>query len=130
MHDVVEHTANLISPYAGMLMNQPDGRDECIEWMDNTNQSPLFQLSPRSVCDFEFLAMEASSPLDRFLRQTDYPQASEEIRRTDGLAFPFPINLVIHTLNRFAVGREVALRTLNWAHEAMEYSLLQPGSLP
>ena len=53
------------------------------------------QLSPRSVCDLEVLAVGGFSPLDRFMGEEDYKSVVKEMRLKDGTLFPIPVTLPV-----------------------------------
>lgn len=57
----------MISPYGGRLINLVVDDEERRELAEYGNALPSLQLSPRSVCDLELLAVGAFSPLDRIL---------------------------------------------------------------
>jgi sulfate adenylyltransferase len=53
------------------------------------------QLSDRSVCDLELLAVGAFSPLDSFMGLKDHVSVLETMRLADGTPFPIPITLPV-----------------------------------
>ena len=70
------------------------------------------QLSQRSVCDLELLAVGGFSPLDRFMGEEDYRRVVEEMRLKDGTLFPIPITLPVdkETVKNLKEGEEIVLR--------------------
>lgn len=101
---------NLISPYGGTLIDllvPPEGFEELKQ---HANQLPSLQISDRSLCDLECLAVGAFSPLDRFMGEADYQGVLETMRLADGTLFPVPVTLP--TPDDFTVepGQEIALR--------------------
>lgn len=106
-----EQTFDLIAPYGGELINLVASEDERRELTDLANSLPSIQLSPRSLCDLELLAVGAFSPLDRFMGRADYVRVLEEMRLSDGTLFPIPITLPITNKERVPEGKSIALRS-------------------
>ena len=48
------------------------------------SQLPSLQLSERSICDLELLAIGAFSPLDRFMSREDHQRAVHDMRLSSG----------------------------------------------
>ena len=99
----------LIAPYGGALVNllvPPDEREELRAY---AGRLPSAQLSDRTVCDLEALAVGGFSPLDRFLGKEDYARVLEEMRLADGRLWPIPITLPLDPTDVRLDG-EVALR--------------------
>ncbi|NDJ61562.1 MAG: bifunctional sulfate adenylyltransferase/adenylylsulfate kinase [Chloroflexi bacterium] len=104
------HTSSLISPYGGTLVNllAPAAEAEARRVYGNSLDS--IQLSPRSLCDLELLAVGAFSPLDRFMGQADYQRVLDEMRLTSGQLFPMPITLPVDSLDNISLDKDIALR--------------------
>jgi len=70
------------------------------------------QLTPRSVCDLEMLAVGGFSPLDRFMGEEDYKSVVENMRLSDGTLFPIPVTLPVEKEIALSLkeGEEVVLR--------------------
>ncbi len=100
----------LISPYGGKLVNLLVPPDDVEERRTYASRLRSLQLSPRSVCDLELLAVGGFSPLDRFMGQADYRRVLDEMRLADGSLFPMPITLSIPENADIYVGEEIALR--------------------
>src|SRR3990167_9426045 len=98
--NISRQTLDLIGPYGGKLVNLVASPDERRELMVMANSLPSVQLSQRSLCDLELLAVGAFSPLDRFMGRADYIAVLEEMRLCDGTLFPIPITLPIHDKER------------------------------
>jgi sulfate adenylyltransferase len=88
-------SVNLISPYGGTLVDLFVPPDELDEVTAYANTLPSLQLSPRSLCDLEMLAVGAFSPLDRFMDAEDHQRVLDELRLKDGSIFPVPIGLPV-----------------------------------
>src|ERR1043166_2006152 len=85
----------LITPYGGKLVNLLVPDAERAELTRYAYTLPSIQLSPRSLCDLELLAVGAFSPLDRFMGREDYLGVVEKMRLKDGTLFPMPITLPV-----------------------------------
>src|SRR3982751_1367771 len=86
-------TVQLIAPYGGKLVNLVVGEAERADLMRHAYTLPSIQLSARSLCDLELLAVGAFSPLDRFMGKEDYLGVVEKMRLKNGTLFPIPITL-------------------------------------
>lgn len=107
---MAKETSPLISPYGGRLVDlivPPDGRQDLSAY---ANRLPSIQLSERSVCDLELLAVGAFSPLDRFMGQQDYRCVLNEMRLATGQVFPIPVTLPVRSSSSNHLDRDVALR--------------------
>ena len=102
----------LIAPYGSRLVNllvqSPRERAELKEY---ASQLPSIQISARSICDLELLAIGAFSPLDRFMGEKDYRRVVEEMRLADGTLYPIPVTLPVERDGTVEVGREIVLRS-------------------
>ena len=103
-------SANLIAPYGGKLVNLLVGDEERRALTEVATRLPSIQLSARSICDLEMLAVGAFSPLDRFMGKRDYKCVLNESRLASGHVFPIPITLSVEATAEIQPGQEVALR--------------------
>jgi sulfate adenylyltransferase len=101
---------NLVAPYSGKLVNLVIDDKERSELTGKANTLPSIQLSNRSLCDLELLAVGGFSPLDRFMGKADYDRVVEEMRLVSGVLFPMPITLPIDEDTPLRLGKEIALR--------------------
>jgi sulfate adenylyltransferase len=92
---MTEQNGKLISPYGGKLVNLVVSAEEREALLAKSSRLPNVQISARSLCDLELLAIGAFSPLDRFMRKADYERALTEMRLSDGTLFPIPITLPV-----------------------------------
>ena len=99
----------LLSPYGGDLINLVCPDEETKALADYANSLPVLQLSERSLCDLELLAVGAFSPLDRFMGQADYRRVLAEMRLTSGHIFPIPITLSARSDFDIREGQDIAL---------------------
>ena len=113
--DSKEHRERVdrITPYGGKPINLIVEGEEHTELAEHANTLPSIQLSPRSLCDIELLAVGAFSPLDRFMGEADYSSVLQNMRLSNGTLFPIPITLPIEDTRDIQVGKSVALRTSN-----------------
>jgi len=103
-------TTTLISPYGGRLVDLRVPAEELELVKAYASRLPSLQLSPRSECDLELLAMGAFSPLDRFMGRRDHQQVLDEMRLTTGHLFPIPVTLPVEPGPGIRLGQEIALR--------------------
>ena len=108
-----EEGVRLIAPYGGKLVNLVAEEKERAQLIAYAHTLPSIQLSPRSLCDIELLAVGAFSPLDRFMGGEDYVGVVEEMRLKDGTLFPIPVTLPLVDGNQACVGTDVTLRSPN-----------------
>jgi sulfate adenylyltransferase len=100
----------LIPPYGGELLDLIVSPESTRELEARGAQLPSIQISPRSVCDLELLAVGAFSPLDRFMGRADYERVVEEMRLRDGTLFPIPVTLPVDPDLDIKLDGEIALR--------------------
>jgi sulfate adenylyltransferase len=103
----------LIAPYGGALVNLFVAPEERERALLNAPRLKSLQLSPRSLCDLELMAVGAFSPLDRFMGRADYESVLERSRLADGTLFPIPISLPVPDGMEIQIGEEILLRSLN-----------------
>ena len=101
----------IISPFGGKLVDLVAAADERSKLAHDAAKLPSLQLSLRSLCDLELLAVGAFSPLDRFMERADYERVLEEMRLSDGTLFPIPLTLPVADPRSLEIGRSVALRS-------------------
>lgn len=100
----------LIEPCGGTLVNlvePPEGREELKAL---ASELPSIQISERSLCDLELLAVGAFSPLDRFMGRADHQRVLDEMRLTSGHLFPIPVPLPVDDDAPVEEGKDVVLR--------------------
>src|SRR5262249_20769589 len=61
-------------------------KKQSLEW-------PSWDLTPRQLCDVELLVGGGFSPLDGFMRRSDYESVRDRLRLSSGLLWPMPITL-------------------------------------
>lgn len=103
--------ARLISPYGGKLVNLVAEQKRRSELIEKAKFLPSIQISYRSQCDLELLAVGALSPLDRFMGEKDYKNVLKEMRLSNGTLFPIPITLPVEDKKNLEIGKEVVLRS-------------------
>ena len=103
--------STLIAPYGGKLVDLRVPEPERTALIDKAKSLPSVQLTPRSMCDLELLAVGAFSPLDRFMGKADYESVLKDMKLANGTLWPMPITLPIPDENSFKVGDEVVLRS-------------------
>ncbi len=109
--DLTGRSEVLIPPYGGKLVNLLVDGSSRLELLDRAKHLQSIQISPRSVCDLELLAVGALSPLDRFMGERDYRSVLESMRLADGTIFPIPVTLTVDSLLNIKTGHEIGLRS-------------------
>ncbi len=94
------------------LVNLLVGEEERTYLLEKIKYLKSIQISHRSVCDLELLAVGAFSPLDRFMGREDYLSVVESMRLRDGTLFPIPITLPVDKDIALSLkeGEEIVLR--------------------
>ena len=105
-----ENIDEIIRPYRGELVNLLVEGEERAELVERANKLPSVQLSHRSLCDLELLAVGGFSPLNRFMGKADYTRVLQEMRLANDTLFPIPITFPIIDPKTVRLGEEVALR--------------------
>jgi sulfate adenylyltransferase len=108
--DNIYENSILNPPYGGELVNLLVPPDDAEELKARAGQLPSIQLSARSECDLELLAVGAFSPLDRFMGRNDYQRVLDEMRLADGHLFPIPVTLGVEPSTDIRLDQPVALR--------------------
>ncbi len=82
------------------------------ELLEKIKYLKSLQISRRSVCDLEVMAVGGFSPLDRFMGKEDYQRVVEEMRLKDGTLFPIPVTLPVSRefVKEIKEGEEIVLR--------------------
>ena len=101
-------TVNLIPPLGGDLINLAVDESEIADLRAYAAGLQSIQLSRRSLCDLELLAVGAFSPLDRFMNVADYQSVMNDMRLSNGTLFPIPITLP--ATDASLLDRDIALR--------------------
>ena len=107
---IATKTATLISPCGGKLVDLLVPPEMADGLKAHASHLPSIQLSERSVCDLELLAVGAFSPLDRFMRQEDHQRVLDEMRLANGYIFPLPVTLPVNPNPAIRLDQEIALR--------------------
>ncbi len=105
-----ENVVEIIPPYGGKLVNLLVDQDQLEEVRRYASTLPSIQLSDRSVCDLELLAVGGFSPLDRFMGEDDLKSVVNDMRLSTGYVFPMPITLPVESINDIEPGQDVTLR--------------------
>jgi len=100
----------LIPPYGGELVDLMVPAEEAEELEGYAKRLPSLQLSDRSTCDLELLAVGAFSPLDRFMGQEDHQCVLDEMQLASGHVFPVPVTLTVEPGAPIHLDQDIALR--------------------
>ncbi len=107
----MSNDSGLIQPYGGRLVDLMVTGEAADELRAHAQTIPSIQLSERSACDLEMLAIGALSPLDRFMSVADHARVVDEMRLADGTLFPMPVILPVESSDAIRTGQDVALRS-------------------
>lgn len=107
----ISNESRLIRPYGGQLVDLIATGDAADELRARAREIPSIQISERTACDLEMLAIGAFSPLDRFMNAADHARVLDEMRLADGTLFPMPLILPVEPSDAIRQGRDVALRS-------------------
>lgn len=102
--------SSLITPCGGKLVDLMVPGEETATFRSYASRLPSVQLSPRSECDLEMLAIGAFSPLDGFMGRADYQCVLDEMRLANGHLFPIPVTLPVEPGPNIRLGQQVSLR--------------------
>lgn len=105
--------SHLITPYGGNLVDLMVAPDEVENVKAHAIELPSLQLSERSTCDLEMLAIGAFSPLASFMGKDDYDHVLNEMRLANGMVFPIPVTLPVEPNQNIHLDHDVALRNSN-----------------
>ena len=105
-------STELIAPYGGALKTLLVKKEEAEELKAEASHLPSIQLTERSMCDLELLAVGAFSPLDRFVCEEDHNRIVGEMRLKSGEVFPIPIPLPVDPSEAIKLDGKIALRSL------------------
>lgn len=105
-------TTELIRPYGGRLVSLIADPDEADELKAQAGRLPSIQLSERSMCDLELLAVGAFSPLESFVGEEDHNRIVDEMRLKSGEVFPIPVSLPVEPSPAIKLDAKIALRSL------------------
>ena len=86
--------------------------EEKKDLLERSKYLKSLQLSPRSTCDFEVLAVGGFHPLRTFMDRESYMSVVKDMRLPDGTLFPIPIALPVSRefVKDLKEGEEILLR--------------------
>lgn len=127
----------LISPYGGVPVSLTVPIEAQSALKSYATTLPSIQISERTLCDLELLAVGGFAPLDRFMGQADHERVLGEMRLGNGTLFPIPITLPVETLEGIRLDQDIALRNsknellavmtveeiYEWSHAAVAQSV-------
>ena len=82
-------TETLIKPHGGALVDRSGDRPDDLDSLE------VVTLTPREVSDLDLLASGALSPLEGFMRRTDYESVVDSMRLANGLPWALPVCLAV-----------------------------------
>ncbi|UCF92359.1 MAG: bifunctional sulfate adenylyltransferase/adenylylsulfate kinase [Desulfobacterales bacterium] len=101
-----------VEPHGGSLVNLLVDSQRAALLKDMTLSLPDIILNERQLCDLELLANGAFSPLNGFMKRSDYESVLDRMRLQNDVLWPIPICLDINELQArtLEAGQSVALR--------------------
>ncbi len=101
-----------LKAHGGNLINLMVDEKRSVELKALTLDLPDILLNSRQLCDFELLATGAFSPLEGFMRQSDYESVIDRMRLADDTLWPIPICLDVSedTAASLKAGQSAAIR--------------------
>lgn len=100
----------VMDPFGGRLVDLLVPEPDRAALLAEAAHLPSIQISERSVCDLELLAVGGFSPLAGFMNSRDYRSVLDTMRLADGIVFPIPITLPIADISNVSPGERIALR--------------------
>lgn len=101
---------SLTPPHGGthinLMIDDPKDRTKLIEESVNL---PKLKLSTFEFSDLIMLGIGAFSPLEGFMKESDYKGVLENMRLTGGALWPLPVTITVDDANDYRVGDTIAL---------------------
>jgi len=104
----------LNTPHGGKLINLIANQEQLDILKQQTLEMPSWDLSERQICDIELLLNGGFSPLTGFLNKKDYDSVLSDMRLSNGVLWPMPINLDVKAelAQTLQAGDKLALRDI------------------
>ncbi|MBN2425506.1 MAG: sulfate adenylyltransferase [Calditrichaceae bacterium] len=104
-------SAKLVTPHGGKLKPLLVSKDLIKSETERAKSLPRVTLNSRETSDLIMLAMGAFSPLDGFMRESDYRTVVSDMLMNDGTLWPIPITLSVSQdqAKNLKTGSEIAL---------------------
>src|SRR5215470_8704630 len=108
----MNETQHLNRPHGGTLVSCIADSERRRELQSASKDWLSWDLTPRQICDLELLTNGGFSPLQGFMRQSDYESVCSSMRLQNGLLWPMPITLDVpqHLAKQLKAGTPLALR--------------------
>ena len=102
----------LPEPHGGALINLMAEAEQVDRLKSDIKDMQSWDLSPRQICDLELLLIGGFSPLSGFMSESEYLSVCNEMRLSNGLLWPMPINLDVNRefAENLSSGEKIALR--------------------
>jgi len=100
------------TPHGGKLVNLLVDEERAAVLKELSFSLPDITLNERQLCDLELLATGAFSPLDGFMRRSDYESVLDRMRLQSNLFWPVPVCLDVTEMQAQSLdtGQSVTLR--------------------
>ena len=99
----------MIAPHGGTLVNRVLGGQERERLLASVARLPTLELDAWALSDVEMIALGGFSPLDGFMRQTDYDQVVVQRRLKNGSVWTIPVTLAVSAQQAKGLKGDVAL---------------------
>ena len=99
----------MIAPHGGTLVNRVVGGQERERLLASVARLPTLELDAWALSDVEMIALGGFSPLDGFMRQTDYDQVVVQRRLKNGSVWTIPVTLAVSAQQAKGLKGDVAL---------------------
>jgi sulfate adenylyltransferase/3'-phosphoadenosine 5'-phosphosulfate synthase len=103
----LSHTGS--TPHGGTLVNATASEEQARELRAEAKHLPRITLSPSELNDLGLIATGALSPLDGFMRKSDYERVVDDMRLANGLVWTIPVTLSVAPIERPKEGSRIAL---------------------
>lgn len=84
-----------IAPHGGTLVDRELTGNDREQWLEKATDLKKVQLNSREISDIEMIATGAMSPLEGFMKQTDYEAVLQNKRLASGLIWSLPVTLTV-----------------------------------
>jgi sulfate adenylyltransferase len=103
----------VIKPHGGKLINCKVATDKRLALLEESKSLPKKTLNSRELSDIEMIGVGAFSPLDGFMKKSDYLSVIRNMRLANGTVWSLPITLSISSQQAKDISNKLALSDQN-----------------
>ncbi len=103
----------MIKPHGGKLINCKVATDKRLALLEESKSLPKKTLNSRELSDIEMIGVGAFSPLDGFMKKSDYLSVIRNMRLANGTVWSLPITLSISSQQAKDISDKLALSDQN-----------------